>query len=153
MTPKSIFAAVLVFLPIPALAQTFDASGVWTGTSASVTHAVSDDLVAVHINVTHDRLEPTSPDNPAADATGQCFGALLIQAGQASGSGNCHYVDGDGDMLITEWTAEGIDADGWTTGRWALIEGTGKWSGASGGGSYRAGPDAMNEITGEMTLN
>ena len=156
MTPKSIFAAVLVFLPVPAFAQTIDAAGVWTGTPGSVVHAVAEDLVAIHVNLAHDRFEPASPDNPAANTTGQCFGSLLVRAGQASGGGNCHYVDVDGDMLVTEWAVEGI-AEGWTMGRWTFIGGSGKFSGASGSGAYRSTQNAPGgyraELTGEITLN
>jgi hypothetical protein len=157
MTPKSLFAAVLVFLPVPALAQTFDASGVWTYTPQLVPHPVADDLVALHLSSSYDRFEPVSPDYPLPEATGQCFGAMLIRAAQASGGGNCHIVDADGDMFISEWIAEGMDAESMTTGRWALIGGNGKYSGASGGGTFRSGADASgtyrNEVTGEMTLN
>ena len=156
MTPKYVFVAVLVFLPVPASAQTIDAAGVWTGTPGSVVHAVSDELVTVHVNVTHDRFEPASQDNPAANARGQCFGALMFRAGQPSGTGNCHYVDGDGDMLVTEWVVEGL-ADGWTTGRWTFIGGNGKYTGGAGTGAYRSTQDGSGgyraELTGEMTLN
>ncbi len=157
MTPKSIFAAVLVFLPVPAFAQTMDASGAWIFTPASVPYPVAHNLVVIHVNNAYDRFEPAGPDHPAAGAAGQCFGAILINAGQASGRGNCHIVDGDGDAWVSEWIVEGIDADRMTTGRWAIIDGTGKYAGASGSGSFRAGADASgtykNETTGEITLN
>ena len=157
MTPKSIFAAVLVFLPIPALAQTFDASGVWTYTSENEVHPVADDLVAIHVVQAYESFEPVSPDYPLPEATGRCFGAFLIRAGQASGSGYCHIVDTDGDMFISEWIVEGLDAERMITGSWSVIDGSGKYSGASGSGTYRSGEDASgifeNEVTGEITLN
>jgi hypothetical protein len=157
MTPKSFLVAVLVLLPAPALAESFDASGVWTFTPEIVPHPVAEDLVALHFSASYDLFEAAGPDFPGADATGRCFGAMVIRAGQASGNGNCHTVDGDGHEIITEWIAEGTDDDGKTTGRWSVIGGNGKYAGAEGGGTWRSGPDATgaykNEVTGEMTLN
>jgi hypothetical protein len=157
MTPKSVFVAVLVFLPVPALAQTIDVTGVWSYTSELEAHPAGEDLVALHLSSVHDRFEPANTDFPIADASGKCFGAMLIRAGQASGGGNCHIVDADGDMYVSDWIVEGVDAANMTTGRWTLIGGTGKFSGASGGGTFRSGQDASgaykNEVTGEMTLN
>ena len=157
MTPKSVLVAVLVVLPAPALAQTIDVTGVWIYTPQIEVHSVADDLTALHLSSVYDRFEPASTDFPIPDASGKCFGAMLIRAGQASGSGNCHIIDGDGDMYISDWIVEGMDADRRTTGRWTLIGGTGKFSGASGGGTFRSGQDVSgaykNEVTGEMTLN
>ena len=117
MTPKSFLVAVLAILPNPVLAQSYDAAGTWTFTPAAETYPVSEDLVVIHLNHSHDRFEPVNADHPAADASGQCFGAIVIRAGQPSGSGNCHYRDGQGDALVTQWTVEGMESDGRTRGR------------------------------------
>jgi hypothetical protein len=157
MTPKSLLVAVLVFLPAPVLAQTVDVSGVWNYSPDIEQHPAGENLVALQLNQSYDRFDPASGDFSLPEATGRCFGAMLIDAGQGSGSGNCHYVDADGDMWISEWIVEGVDADSKTTGTWNFIGGTGKYAEASGTGTFRAGPDASgdykNEVTGEMTLN
>lgn len=157
MTPKSIFAAVLVFLPAPALAQSIDAGGVWSGTPASEMHQVADDLVVIHLNVSHDRFEPVDAEHPAADASGQCFGSVLVRAGQPTGSGHCHYVSAEDEQLVTSWTLESIDQDGATSGRWEIVSGSGRWADASGSGTFRTTQGAeegyRTELSGELTLN
>lgn len=157
MIPKSFLVAALAILPTSVLAQSHDAAGTWTFTPAAESYPVREDLVVIHLNHSHDRFEPVNADHPAADASGQCFGAIVIRAGQASGSGNCHYRDGQGDALVTQWTVEGVEPDGRSRGQWEIVDGTGKWAGATGGGSYLSGPDGAGEykaeLTGEMTLN
>jgi hypothetical protein len=157
MTPKSFLVIALAMLPTSGRAESLDAAGIWSGTPANQVHPVSDDLVVIHVTTSHDRFEPVHADHPAANSTGQCFGAVVIRAGQATGSGNCRYQNDAGDVLATTWVVEGVDADGQTYGRWEIIDGTGLWSGASGSGTYRTTQNAevgyRSELAGEITLN
>ena len=97
-----------------------------------------------------------SADNPIVTMKGPCFGAVLIDKGNVSGGGNCHYTDADGEMAIVSWTADGMSAEGRTQGDWELAGGSGKWAAATGGGRFDAGTDAAgtytNNVTGEISM-
>ncbi|MGR3465033.1 hypothetical protein [Limimaricola sp.] len=138
-----------------AQAETITVEGVGKGTPNSMQMPVSEDLVVIHNQVEYDGFETTDPDSPFASLTGPCFGAALVEAGTVSGSGYCHYSDADGDMALMEWTVTGMGEEGRITGDWMVRGGTGKWAGASGGGSFDAGGEGAeytNMVTGEVTM-
>ncbi len=156
MTRSLVCAGLLAVLAGPAIAESYDATGVAYATSSSMQMPVGETMVVIHAATDYDRFEMSDADNPLASLTGPCFGSILVNAGQVSGSGNCHYTDGDGDIAVLEWQAEGMSDDGKTAGSWSILGGTGKWAEAEGGGTFNAGDDESgnyrNDITGEFTL-
>ena len=75
----------------------------------------------------------TDPDHPLNDATGDCDGGCVAEAGGVPVCmGSCTWVDTEGDMVFFNW-------DGNTAaGTWSLKGGTGKWAKASGSGTWEA---------------
>ena len=148
--------AVSAVIAGPVLAESFDAAATGHGTASNEVMAVSEDLIVIHAASDYERFETADPDNPMASLKGPCFGAMVVDKGQVSGSGNCHYTDAGGDVAVMTWTAEGMGPDGKTLGSWAIAGGTGKWAAASGGGAFNAGTDAAgvytNEVTGEVNI-
>ncbi|MFA3915997.1 hypothetical protein [Ruegeria hyattellae] len=139
-----------------AWANSYDAHGTGIATSSSVTTQVSEGLIVVDVHTDYEKFETVDPQNPLTTATGPCFGAIMIKAGQVSGGGVCNYTDHDGDMAIISWVPQGIGRDGLTLGIWSVEGGTGKWDRASGGGAFRAGTrddgTYRNDVTGAITL-
>jgi hypothetical protein len=136
-------------------AGSIDATGVGKGSVQNEVIPVSEGLVVVHSNTTYEGFDGVGADNPLADATGKCWGSIMIKAGAVSGGGLCNYTDGDGDTAIMGWSPEGVTQDGRTTGSWSVEGGTGKWAAATGGGAFDSGmTDGVysNKITGEFIL-
>lgn len=152
----AIATAALASVAAPGLAGSIDVSGTGHGTASSMPMQVSDDLVVVHANSEYTGFDGKNPDNPMATFKGPCFGSVLIKAGEVTGGGNCQYTDGEGEMAVVGWTADGMSADGRTQGTWELVGGSGKWAKAAGGGRFDAGTDEQgvytNNVTGELTM-
>lgn len=147
-------AAAFFIFATPTLSETVNAAGVGHGSSTATPMPVTDSLVVVHATSMYERFETEDPMNPFASAKGPCFGAILIDKGTVSGDGLCHYTDGDGDVAVIKWVANGIDAEGRTQGDWMVMSGTGKWATMTGGGTFDAGGDPYtNRVAGEMTRN
>jgi hypothetical protein len=130
-----------------------DASGTGHGTSMSTPMPVSDGVVMINAQTMYEGFDG---DGPLANAKGPCFGGILIDKGAVSGHGLCHYTVESGDVAMIRWVAEGVTADGRTTGTWTVLGGSGAWDGATGGGAFNAGTDAAgaytNMVTGEITM-
>ncbi len=156
MRTIALTAAGLAALATAGWAETYNVAGTGHGKSMSVPMPISEDLVVVHANTMYEGFEGEDPNSPLAGVKGPCFGSVMIDKGAVSGEGLCHYTDADGDMVLMTWTATGMAEGGRTTGDWEVTGGTGKWDGASGGGTFNAGTDAMekytNMVTGEVTL-
>jgi hypothetical protein len=147
-------AAAFFVIATPTLSETVTAAGVGHGASTATPMPVSDGLVIVHATSMYESFETEDPMNPFASAKGPCFGAILIDKGEVSGDGLCHYTDGDGDVAVVKWIAKAINAEGRTQGDWMVMGGTGKWASITGAGAFDAGGDPYtNRISGEMTLN
>lgn len=148
-------AAVAVFGGA-AFAETYTVDGTGMGSDSNEVMPINDDLIVIKAASNYTGFETSNPDNPLATLKGPCFGSMVIEKGKVSGGGNCHYTDADGDVAIMTWTAEGMGADGKTMGSWRVSGGTGKWTEATGGGSFNAGTDASgtysNQVTGELTM-
>lgn len=79
--------------------------------------------------------------------SGQCFGAWSMLDGSYSNWGHCEYVGAAGDKALLRFTR--VDSD---KGRYEFIGGTGKFSGLTGTGDYKATrfpqiPGALNVCT------
>lgn len=148
-------ALCLALLATPVAARTFDVKATGYGTMTADTHSVTDQLAVVHATTAYEGFRGEDPDNPMAGLTGPCFGSILIDEGSVSGGGHCHYTDPDGDSVILKWSANAMK-EGRTQGTWAITGGSGKWSGATGKGTFDAGTDASgdytNNVTGEVTM-
>ncbi|SDZ43218.1 hypothetical protein SAMN05444004_11466 [Jannaschia faecimaris] len=151
-----ITTSVLILLAAPAIAGSIDVSGTGHGTATNTAMPVSEDLVVVHANTEYTGFEGDNPDNPMTSFKGPCFGSILIKAGVVSGGGNCQYTDGDGEMAVVTWNADGMSAEGRTQGTWEIVGGSGKWAAANGGGRFDAGTDDQggytNKVTGEINM-
>ncbi|MGR3760005.1 hypothetical protein ACUXV3_07700 [Roseobacteraceae bacterium NS-SX3] len=132
-------------------------NGVATGPSASAPHPVAENHALVDIGSTYDRIVMEDSAHPLHGGTGPCFGAVEMSAGAANGGGLCLFTDAEGDKLVLQWHADGMDADGALTGTWELTSGTGKWNGATGGGTFASATDEAagtveNNFTSEIEM-
>ena len=80
-------------------------------------------------------LVAADPSNPFHQNAQDCIGTGVFAADGSiiSQAGYCHGTDEDGDMCWL-WFSGDQDA-----GRWGFLSGTGKYEGASGGGTFTAG--------------
>lgn len=81
-----------------------------------------------------------------------CAGSNIMNAegDQLDGAGTCEIMDTDGDLWWIWWTGGG-------GGDWGFVNGTGKYSGITGGGSWKSEteyPDGrgMNSWVGSWTI-
>jgi hypothetical protein len=89
---------------------------------------------------------------PIGNGSILCYGSSVVSAEgeQTSGSGMCRVLDDSGDLWNIWWT-------GTTSGDWGITNGTGKYDGASGGGTWANTTDypdgkQMNSWTGSITM-
>ena len=75
-----------------------------------------------------------SNDKRFENMTSRCIGVGSNMNGKPAGNGFCKYVDPDGDVHVTAYTAAS-DKPG--QGSWRFVHGTGKWAGIKGGGTYK----------------
>ena len=77
----------------------------------------------------------TSPPARSSGASWQeCSGLITVKPDQSrSGAGNCYTVDSDGDWWIASWDLTGF------AGNWSILNGTGKYAGQTGGGTWKSG--------------
>lgn len=76
------------------------------------------------------------PSSPLNESAATCIGATIVSASgePGVGSGHCEAIDKDGDVWML-WYRN--DADG---GPWGMMNGTGKFEGIEGGGTWAIGP-------------
>ena len=150
-------AAATSLMTTGAWAQTYDTKGTWYGTPQNEVMALSDSLIAIRALTAYDRFEPAMDGGPVTGTSGKCFGSIVIDKGQPAGAGLCDLADGDGDAVVTEWSADGMTAEGRMTGSWRYVGGTGKFEGITGSGTFNAGTGAdgnyTNMIDGSYTIN
>ena len=70
-------------------------------------------------------------DTTFENFTHRCMGIQRIREGETWSTGNCKYMDPDGDFWIVEFNGE----SGGKKLPWTFIQGTGKWKGIKGGGT------------------
>ena len=134
-----------------------DGSGVATGTSNNVVTPLGEKHVLVKSQTTYESFAMTDPAHPYNGMTGECFGSFEMKIPSAAGSGSCVFTDDTGDVSATQFVVTGMTDDGAVTGTWAIIGGTGKFSGASGGGAFSSRTDQktgkfQNTVSGAMIL-
>ena len=152
----AIVAAALVAVPAAAQ-QTFDAAGIGRGENASTVRPITDDRTVVIALTEYEPIEGLAAENPLAGLTGPCFGMFEIAGGAVEGGGYCTFDDPEGSRAIIRWTAEEAASPAEMGGSWTLLGGSGKWAGASGGGSFALTTDTdtgrfTNEVSGEVTM-
>lgn len=92
------------------------------------------------------------PEAPIGNGSITCYGSNIVSAeGEPmSGAGSCTSVDDDGDVWTIWWT-------GATGGEFGITSGTGKYEGATGGGTWEntvayADAKQMNSWKGSFTM-
>jgi hypothetical protein len=80
-----------------------------------------------------------------------------VRVPAASGAGNCVFTNDAGESSVTEYTIKGMASDGAMIGTWAVIGGTGKFAGATGGGAFHSLTDNatgsfVNTVNGALIL-
>ena len=81
--------------------------------------------------VTRSNLEAAAA-NPL---TSHCVGVLKRMAGERTENGYCKFMDADGDFTIRQYSRIGA---GNPQGNWQVLQGTGKWQGTAGKGTFKS---------------
>jgi hypothetical protein len=81
--------------------------------------------------VTRSNLEASE----ASPQTYHCVGVLKRMAGERTENGYCKFMDVDGDFTIRQYSRMGA---GNPQGNWQVLQGTGKWQGATGKGTFKS---------------
>lgn len=147
MKYTTFFAAIVIGTGAWA-GDTFDVGGSTVGMSTSKMVPFGDTHVFMDMQTTY-----TMPENgtPVAGMTGDCFGYMEIAVGTgATGSGTCVWSDAEGDTWVGPWSVHGMTPELASLGTWVVTGGTGKFAGASGGGTFTA---LTNPQTGESKLD
>ncbi len=88
-------------------------------------------------------------------AVGDCYASVDAQGELESVQGYCAFTDRGGDRYFVRFERGTGEEDG----RWSVIAGTGKWDGATGGGTYVSetispppNGRAVTHLTGEIVM-
>ena len=99
-------------------------------------------------------LSADDPNNPFHRVNFDCSGTVAMAAGGESGvmGGTCNGLDSDGDVYTLWWKGEDL-----TDGTWGFMNGSGKWEGIEGGGTFSTGltwddGKVINRWDGEWTM-
>lgn len=71
------------------------------------------------------------PDHPFHHVAIDCAGACVLEGESGPCRGSCTGIDPDGDMIFLTWTGQ-------DNGEWWLEDGSGKFEGASGSGTWKS---------------
>ncbi|MEQ8824688.1 MAG: hypothetical protein RIC14_09965 [Filomicrobium sp.] len=123
-------------------------NGVAKGKSTRQAEPVAEGHVLLNLSTVYSSFETSDPKSPFKDQTGKCWGAIEVNPPNANGGGNCVFTTASGDKHFNKWTVTGLSKDGASVGNWVVIGGTGKYEGASGGGTFQALTD---QKTGETS--
>ena len=121
--------------------QVFAGGGKISGTSTSEVTPIAEGHMVMHLVSAYETFEMSAPDHPYNGMTGTCFGSAEVRVPAASGTGKCVFTNDAGDASVTEYTIKGMQADGAMVGSWVVVGGTGKFAGATGGGSFHTVTD------------
>lgn len=158
---KFVFGIVIAGVVVAATGvfaeTTLNSGGVASGTSDTKITALSETHMLVQSTSNYDMMKMASADHPYNDMSGQCIGSFEMRIPSATGGGHCVFSDAAGDTTITSFEATAMGPDGALIGTWAVVGGTGKFAGASGGGTFnsltnRETGTFENKITGAMVM-
>ncbi len=81
-------------------------------------------------------LSADDPKNPFHRVNFDCSGTVAMAAGGGTGvmAGTCNGIDSDGDVYTLWWKGDDL-----TGGTWGLMNGSGKFEGIKGGGTFGTG--------------
>ncbi|MGI9479806.1 MAG: hypothetical protein ACR2PI_24105 [Hyphomicrobiaceae bacterium] len=132
-------------------------SGVGKGKATSMVEAVGKGHLLMQSVTEYASYKSADPKSPFNGMTGKCWGAIEIKPPTASGKGNCAFATTSGDKHFNTWTATGLAKDGALVGTWAIVGGSGKFAGASGGGKFHSLTDRdagtfVNTVSGAVVL-
>ena len=150
--------AALVLAATGVHAETMMTKGKGMGQASLETMQLGENHMVMHTNTAYSTYEMEAADDPMQGMSGPCFGSMEVMAGKVSGGGHCAFTHANGDMAAIKWTATGMSPEGAITGDWEVTGGTGKWMGATGGGTFSSMTDQAtganeNTVEGEVTLN
>ena len=137
--------------------SSFESQGIGIGVNASVDHPIDGDVTMVMSSSIFEAMTFNDPKYPLNGAIGECFGPIKINAGNIASDGYCTFDDPSGDHYVGTWTVRDLADDGVMEGDWSVLGGSGKWDGASGGGTFLYMPNDETgrfetTLTGAITL-
>ncbi|MEP4294090.1 MAG: hypothetical protein ABJ358_19465, partial [Rhizobiaceae bacterium] len=139
LTLKATVLVAMTAMATPAMAgETISSAGVGKGTNQTSIEVISEGHMLMHTVSTYESFESSVANNPYGGTTGKCWGAVEIRVPNASGGGNCLFVNAAGDKNFNAWTVTGLGKDGALQGRWTAIGGTGKYKNITGGGTFNS---------------
>lgn len=153
-----VMLALLAIGCTPAIAgDAASVSGVGKGKSTSMIEPVAKGHILMNSVSEYTSYVSTDPNSPFNGMKGKCWGAIEIKAPAASGQGNCAFTTASGDKNFNKWTVTGMAKDSALVGTWVVVGGTGKYQGASGGGSFHSVTDRdagtfVNKVEGAIIL-
>ena len=158
MISRIALTAAIVAAASAAQADTMMTKGKGMGQSSQEVMALGENHMLIHTSTSYDTYQMDSADDPMQGMKGPCFGSMEVMAGKVAGGGHCAFTHMNGDMASIKWTATGMSPEGAVTGDWEVTGGTGKWMGATGGGTFSSMTDqatgaSENTVEGEVTLN
>ncbi len=153
---RTLIATVVIStIAAQAGAETLSMTGEGVGTSETTVTQIAEGHLVMVTNSTYEGF--SVDDNPMSTSTGVCNGTMEMMAGKLSGGGHCVYSDADGDSWVVNWVSNAMSDKGAVEGDWVMTGGSGKYAGASGGGTFSSLTDQetgkfVNTTTGEVTL-
>ena len=138
--------------------DSYDAGGVGKGTNKTSVVVVREGHMLMNSISTYTGYEASDPKNPMNGMTGTCRGAIELKVPSATGQGHCEFTAKNGDKQISTWVATGVAKSGAITGTWTHVGGTGRYQGATGGGTFHSLTDRktgtfVNTVKGAILLN
>ena len=151
-------AAIFAAAATTAHADTMPTKGMGMGKADLQVMPLGENHMLMHTNTMYATYEMDTPGDPLQGMKGPCFGSMEVMSGKVAGGGHCAFTHTNGDMAAIKWTATGMSPEGAITGSWEVTGGTGKWMGATGGGTFSSLTDREtgtneNIVEGEVTLN
>jgi len=114
----------------------YDLTNCYAGTSRAIVHAKGQ--IAFSYVMTG-VARANKPGGVFDMMSFQCVGVAAILKGKSSNTGWCEYIDAAGDKILGHGGRSGTP-----TGQWEFVNGTGKFTGITGGGPYKVqGPFPM----------
>jgi len=151
-------AAVAAMLAAPLSAQAiYPVAVTGSAENESTIYDITSGHTVILSKSVYPAMRASEPESPVNGLAGPCFGMMEVKAGLISGDGYCNYDDADGERAVIHWRADSLGEDGAIRGSWALVGGSGKWVGGTGGGEFlsvtaRKTGRTTNTIRGEISL-
>lgn len=139
-----------------ASAESYDIGGTSIGTSTNKYVPMGETHIYVDLN---SQFQLPAENTPMDGMSGECMGYMQIAVGAgAEGKGMCVWTDADGDTWFGPWDINGMTPDRASLGTWYVAGGTGKFTAATGGGTFSSQTNPQTgetklDVSGSVTLN